>query len=112
MANGHLDWCLRENYLELLDDFRKGKIKTFEFSIRFENIGKLTSDIIDMLESNLIILSPNEKSLGFSNLLEEVFETCQDYLEDADFRDENSESEFKNYIEEMDVKIQNFLKEE
>ena len=74
MTNGHLDWYIREHYLELLENFRKGKIQTFEFSINFEKSGKLTSDIIDILESNYIILSPNEKSLGFSYLLEEFFE--------------------------------------
>lgn len=112
MTNGHLDWCIRENYLDLLENFRKGKIKTFEFCITFEEIGKLTSDIIDILESNLIILSPNEKSLRFSDLLEEVFASCRSYLEDAEFRDENSEVEFKNYVEELYCKIQNFLNEE
>lgn len=112
MTNGHLDWCIREHYLDLLENFRKGKIKTFDFCITFEDTGKLTSDIIDILESNLIILSPNEKSLGFSDLLEEVFASCRSYLEDAEFRDENSEVEFKNYVEELYCKIQNFLNEE
>ena len=112
MTNGHLDWCIREHYLDLLENFRKGKIQTFEFCISFENTGKLTSDIIDILESNLIILSPNEKSLGFSDLLEEVFDTCEAYLQDAEFRDENSEVEFKNSVEEIYLKIQNFLNEE
>ena len=111
MANGYLDWCLREHYLDLLKNFRKGKIKIVEFCVSFEQAGKLTSDIIDILESNLIILSPNEKSLGFSDLLEEVFDTCQGYLLDAEFRDENSEVEFKNYIEEIFLKIQKYLNE-
>ena len=96
----------------LLENFQKGKINTSEFCLAFENTGKLTSDIIDILESNLIILSPNEKSLGFSDLLEEVFDTCEAYLQDAEFRDENSEVEFKNSVEEIYLKIQNFLNEE
>ena len=112
MTNGHLDWCIREHYLDLLENFRKGKIQTFEFCISFENTGKLTSDIIDILESNLIILSPNEKSLGFSELLEEVFETCEDYLQEAEFRNENSKVEFKNSVEEIFLKIQKYLNEE
>jgi len=73
---------------------------------------QLTSDIIDILESNLIILSPNEKSLGFSDLLEEVFDTCEAYLQDTEFRDQNSEVEFNNSVEEIYLKIQNFLNEE
>lgn len=112
MTNSHLDWCIREHYLDLLENFRKGKIQTFEFCISFEKTGKLTSDIIDILESNLIILSPNEKSIGFSNLLEEVFDTCEAYLQDPEFRDENSEVEFKNSVEEIYLKIQNFLNED
>ena len=109
MTNGHLDWYIREHYLELLENFRKGKIQTFEFCISFEKSGKLTSDIIDIFESNYIILSPNEKSLGFSYFLEEVFDTCEAYLQDAESRDENSEVEFKNSVEEIYFKIQNFL---
>ena len=112
MTNGHLDWCIREHYLDLLENFRKGKIQTFEFCISFENTGKLTSDILDILESNLIILSPNEKSLGFADLLEEVFETCEGYLQDAEFHDKNSKVEFKNSIEEIYSQIQNYLNEE
>ena len=112
MTNGHLDQCIREHYLDLLENFRKGKIQTFEFCISFENTGKLTSDILDILESNLIILSPNEKSLGFSDLLEEVFDICEGYLQDAEFRDKNSEVEFKNSVEEIFLKIQKYLNEE
>lgn len=112
MTNGHLDWCIREHYLDLLENFLKMETQTFEFCISFENTGKVTSDIIDILESNLIILSPNEKSLGFSNLLEKVFATCEAYLQELEFCDENSEVEFKNSIEEIYLKIQKFLNEE
>jgi len=112
MTNGHFDWCIREQYLDLLKNFQKGKIQTFEFCISFENTGKLTSDIVDILESNLIILSPNEKSLGFANLLEKVFDICEGYLQEAEFRDENSEVEFKNSVEEIFLKIQKYLNEE
>ena len=33
MLNSHLDWEARENYLELIKDFRKRKIKDLELSI-------------------------------------------------------------------------------
>lgn len=118
MTTAHLDWCIREHYLELLENFRKEKIKTFEFSISFENIGKLTSEIRETLESNLILVSPTEKSLAFSDLLEEVFDTCEGYLqnlefgyEDIEFK-ENSKIEVKNSVEEIYSKIHIFLNEE
>ena len=112
MTNGHLDWCLRDDYLDLLENFRNGKLQSLDFCRSFENTGKLTSDIIDILESNFILLPPNEKSLGFSDLLEEVFDTCQAYLQDPEFREENWEVDSRDSVEEIYVKIQDFLNEE
>ena len=120
LTNCRLDWCIRETYLELLEDFQKGKINTLEFCLAFENTGKLTSDIIDIFESNFIILSPDQKVLDFSNLLEEVFDLCQDYFQDLEFLDANPSSEefekskieFKNSLGKIHLKIQNFLNEE
>ena len=54
LTNCRLDWCIRETYVELLEDFQKGKINTSKFCLAFENTGKLTSDIIDIFESNFI----------------------------------------------------------
>ena len=114
MLNSHLDWEARENYLELLEDFRKGKIKDLEFCVALEKRGKLNSDVTDILESNLILLSPHEKSFGFSDLLEEICDLCGMQLEnaeDAEFHDKNSEIEFKNSIEKIYFQIQKYLDE-
>lgn len=83
-----------------LEDFRKGKSKTFEFNITFEKIGKLTSKIIDIFESNLMIIT-SSKSFGFSNLLEEVFDICNTTLQEPEFHDVNLEVKFKNSTEEI-----------
>ena len=120
LTNCRLDWCIRETYIELLEDFQKGKINTSEFCLAFENTGKLTSDIIDIFESNFIILSPDEKVVDFSNLLEEVFDLCRDYFQDLEFLDANPSSEdfekskieFNNSLEKIYLKIQKFLNEE
>ena len=88
-----MDRCIRKIYLELLEDFQKRKINTFGFCLAFENTGKLTSDIIHIFESNFIILSPDKKALHFSNLLEEVFDLCQDYFQDLEFLDANPNPE-------------------
>ena len=115
-----MDWCIREHYLDLLENFQKGKISTFDFCLAFENTGKLTSDIIDIFESNFIILSPDEKVVDFSNLLEEVFDLCRDYFQDLEFLDANPSSEdfekskieFNNSLGKIYLKIQKFLNEE
>jgi hypothetical protein len=120
LTNCRLDWCICEIYLELLEDFQKRKINTSEFCLAFENTGKLTSDIIDIFESNFIILSSDEKALDFSNLLEEVFDLRQDYFQYLEFLDANpnpeefekSKIEFNNFVGKIYLKIQNFLNEE
>lgn len=103
-----------------MEDFQKGKINTFEFCLAFKSTGKLTSDIIDIFESNFIILSPDEKALDFSNLIEEVFDLCQNYFQDLEFLDANpnpeefekSKIEFNNSLKKTYLKIQKFLNEE
>ena len=108
MTNGYLDSCICEDFLDLLENFRKGKIQIFEFCISFGNTVKLTSDLIDMLESNLIILSLNEKSLSFSDLLKKVFDTCETYFQEAEFCNKNSEIEFKN-SKFFKLRVRNYL---
>jgi hypothetical protein len=114
ILEGHLDWEARENYLELREDFRKGKLKYLEFCVAFEKRGQLNSEARRILESNLILFSPHQKSFGFSDLLEEIFDLCSMQLEDAESYDydKNSEIEFKNRIEETYFQIQNYLNEE
>ena len=100
-----------------MEDFQKGKINTSEFCLDFENTGKLISDIIEIFESNFIILSTDEKVLDFSNLLEEVFDLCQDYFQDLEFLDANpkefekSKIESNNSLLKIYLKIQKFLNE-
>lgn len=127
-TSGYLNWCIWKTYLDLLENFQKGKIETFDFCISSQNIGLLIDDITDILESNLIILSPNEKSSAFSDLLNEVLTACGDYLQDADFNErvasvedyevklkeheivlKDSEVHLKNSVEKTYLKIQTFL---
>lgn len=109
ILNGHLDWEARDHYLELLEDFRKGKIKDLEFCFNFQNRGKLNNEVADILESNLILLSPDEKSFGFSDLIEEILDRCFWEIEDSEFHDKNSEIEFKNFIEKTYFQIKKYL---
>lgn len=117
ILNSHLDWESRQNYLDLLEDFKEKKIKYFEFCIDFENRGKLTSEVTRILESNLILLSPHEKSFGFSNFLEEIFDLCTTQLEEAEefpgseIEFQNLEIEFQNAIEKTYFQIQKYLDE-
>jgi hypothetical protein len=111
MLEAHLDWQGREGYLKLIENFQKGKIQDFEFCFAFEERGLLMTDILDILESNLILLSPHEKSNHFSSFVSGTIDVCRSYIENAEDNDEDSKIEFENSIEEIYLQLQSIVKD-
>ena len=105
MLEGHLHWETRNQYLELLEEFLKKNISISDFCSEFLDRGSLNGDAVDFLESNLILLSPDEKSWDFSKLLEEIFDECQYFDNEEDLTGD----EFRNSIEKSFVKIKKYL---
>ena len=110
-----LNWEIRDQYLELLEDYMEKKIDSFNFRIKFceryESIGK----IANQLQSNLVFISPDENSLDFGDLLSKIDSCCKAYSADPEpFRDkfEIGGVEFRISIEKIYFKIQKFLKQE
>lgn len=85
------------------------KLTNFNFSVDFEKTDKLSSEVVSILKSNLIILSPHSKALGFSELLEEIFDLCYERLEEFEFHDKIFKIELKILIQQVYLKIQNYL---
>ena len=110
MLEAHLDWLGRERYLKLLEDFQKGKIQDFEFCFFFEEKGLGISDIANILESNLILLSSQYNH--FSSLVSYIIDICKCYIEEADDRDEDSQIEFENLIGKIYLQLQEILKKD
>jgi hypothetical protein len=109
-----LDWETRDQYLQLLKEFIEGKIDIGEFLIAFEERGRLNGEVLDILESNLILLEPHEKSLDFLDFIQQILQDCEIYNPDPEpFRHEYEldETEFRNSIEETYLQIQKLLKE-
>jgi hypothetical protein len=109
-----LDWETRDQYLQLLKEFIEGKIDIGEFLIAFEERGRLNGEVLDILESNLILLEPHEKSLDFLDFIQQILQDCNIYNPDPEpFRHEYEldETEFRNSIEETYLQIQKLLKE-
>lgn len=129
VITNYLNWCIREHYLDLLENFQKEKLQTFDFCKHFEDSNEVMSDFVEVLESNLIILSPTDKSLVFADLLQEIFYETEAYLQAADVDTlsggatnydfeqheimlKELEVDLKKSVAETYLKIQNFLKEE
>jgi hypothetical protein len=107
-----LDWETRDQYLQLLKEFIEGKIDIGEFLIAFEERGRLNGEVLDILESNLILLEPHEKSLDFLDFIQQILQDCEIYNPDPEpFRHEYEldETEFRNSIEETYLQIQKLL---
>lgn len=109
-----MDWETRDQYLQLLKEFIEGKIDIGEFLRAFKERGQLNGEVLDILESNLILLEPHEKSLDFVDFILQILQDCEIYNPDPEpFRHEYEldETEFLNSIEETYLQIQKLLRE-
>ena len=111
----HLNWEIRDQYLELLANYMEEKIDSFNFRIRFCERYESIEKVSDLLKSNQVLLSPDKKSLNFGDLLSKIDDCCKAYSDDPEpFRTEFGipEDEFRNSIEEIYFKLENYLNEE
>ena len=111
----HLNWEIRDQYLELLDKFIDKKIDSFNFRIAFCERYESIEKVADLLKSNRVLLSPDKNSLNFADLLSKIDDCCKAYSDDPEpFRNkfEIGDVEFRISIEKIYFKIQKFLKEE
>jgi hypothetical protein len=111
----HLNWEIRDQYLELLDKFIDKKIDSFNFRIAFCERYESIEKVADLLKSNLVLLSPDKNSLNFGDLLSKIDNCCKAYSDDPEpFRNkfEIGDVEFRISIEKIYLKIQKYLNEE
>ena len=106
----HLNWEIRNQYLELLENYMEEKRDTFNFRIRFCERYESIEKVAYLLKSNRVLLSPDENSLDFGDLLSELDNCCKAYSDDPEpFRNkfEIGDVEFRTSIEKIYLKIQN-----
>ena len=111
----HLNWEIRDQYLELLDKFIDKKIDSFNFRIAFCERYESIQKVADLLKSNLVLLSPDKNSLNFGDLLAKIDNCCKAYSDDPEpFRNkfEIGDVEFRISIEKIYLEIQKYLNEE
>jgi len=110
-----LNWEIRDQYLELLENYREEKIDSFNFRIRFCERYESIEKVADLLKSNRVLLSPDKNSLNFGDLLSKIDNCCKAYSDDPEpFRNkfEIGDVEFRISIEKIYFKIQKYLNEE
>lgn len=120
LLDGTLDWEVKEQYLDLLDQFISKKIDVFKFYIEFQDRTSMNIEVFDNLETNFFLLSPHEKSEEFSDFINEIRSLCHSYTETFESYEfyaskelqDSCNSDFRASIEAIYLKIQKFLSEE
>ena len=110
----HLNWEIRDQYLELLNKFMEKKMDILKFRIEFCERYESIEKVADVLKSNRVLLSPDENSLEFSNLLLKIYNFCELYSNDPEpFRNkfEIEDVEFTTSIEKIYFQLKKLLHE-
>ena len=81
ILQNQLEWEIRDQYLELMEEFLKDNISMPEFfaELRIKNYSII--DSVTFLQSHRILLSPDKKSSKFGELLEAVTDHLEDDLD-------------------------------
>ena len=111
----HLNWEIRDQYLELLENYREEKIDSFNFRIRFCERYESIEKVADLLKSNRVLLSPDKNSLDFADFLSQIDSCCKVYSDNPEpFQQpgELTDVQFRISIEKIYLKIQKYLNEE
>ena len=112
MLIDQLNWEIRDQYLELLENYMEEKSDILNFRIRFCERYESTEKVADVLKSNRVLLSPDENSLDFGDLLSKIDSCCEVYSNDPEpFRNdfEIGDVEFRTSIEKIYLEIQKFF---
>ena len=92
-------------YLKLIEEFLKENISMPEFFAELQIKNYSIIDTVVFLEQHRILLSPDQRSSKFGELLKAVTDHLED---DIDF----IKDELKNLIQENRIKIKKYLNEE
>jgi len=104
---GQLEWESRDSYAELMDNFLNGKISEGRLKTEFLEIQESHEQVQQVLESNLIILSPNPNSDYVADLIDELYWVLEDISVDWTLSLEELRSLIKeNKYEEAEKKKQ------
>ena len=80
----HLNWEIRYQYLELLENYREEKIDSFNFQIRFCERYESIEKVANLLQSDRVLLSLDKNSLNFGDLLSNIDNCCKAYSDDPE----------------------------
>jgi len=113
----HLNWEIKDQYLELLKNYMEGKIDSFHFIMKFEERYGSIEKVADLLKSNRVLLSPDKNSFrslrralaDFGDFLSQIDSCCKVYSDNPEpFQQpgELTDVQFRHQIQKIYRKIQ------
>lgn len=122
---GQLEWESRDCYAQLMDHFLNGKISEGRLKREFLEIQESHDQVLQVLESNLTILSPNPNSDYVADLTDELYWVLEDLSLDStlsleelrslikenkyDKADKKKQRQIYNSVKEIYLKMHKFL---
>jgi hypothetical protein len=104
-----LNWEIRDQYFDLLNKFIEKKIDMSDFDCSFFKRYRSIEEVANVLELNRVLLSPDENSVYFANLLVDIENCCLVYCGDPEPY-EIGDAEFKVLIEKIYFQMKELLK--
>ena len=108
------DWKARNDYLELIEKFKNGKLTSKGFCNAFLKRADRSQNIAKILESNLDLVSDscNKKLVEFGKLINSIVINCICYSSDDNLSDKNKGITLLDIIEKKYVQIRTIVNEE
>nr|YP_010134041.1 hypothetical protein KYU77_pgp066 [Tryblionella apiculata]QWM93530.1 hypothetical protein [Tryblionella apiculata] len=99
----HLHWENREQYFELIEKLLNSPMYFLELRNKHQAINKAGAS----LQANLILLEPNERSVGFDDLIDELVSLFDLYCPDPSLREshELSEEELRDLVQKIFIEM-------
>ena len=81
MLESQIEWETKDQYFEFLDQLNQGEIDFFDFSLNLYQQVQKNSEIFEILETNYILLSIDQKAKKFDQLIIEILDLCDSFKE-------------------------------
>ena len=107
--SSHIYWRNRKKYVSIIKSFIHDVISADDFTNEFLALWTKNRDALDTIEINF---DPNPKSIGFFDIVDEIFHHCEMFEPESKQNEEYNAIWLKNSLKKTLLKMQKYLDEE
>ena len=102
----HIYWQNRKEYVSIIKSCLNDVISADDFKYDFFALWREHGDALDTIEINF---EPNPKSIGFDDIIEEIFSICEIFEPEANENQEYNATWLKNSLKKIFLEMQKYL---